>query len=69
MRCVTLACYCTDHDAEIFQMLLAHGANTEARDENKIRPSHLRVLLEHGSDGEARCEGGKTALLPLDIHV
>jgi hypothetical protein len=59
-------------DGSVLRLLLEHGADINAQDEDGRAPLHwasyhgalevVRLLLEHGADVEAKTKSGKTAL-------
>jgi len=63
---------------DVAQLLIEHGADAKAKDDNKLTPLHLasrcghtevtRVLLEHGADMEARNNNGCTPLLMASVR-
>jgi ankyrin repeat protein len=58
-----------EHQFEMAEFLIAHGADVASRTDSGITPIHLaaypemvRILVKHGADLEAREDGGGTPL-------
>jgi uncharacterized protein len=58
-----------EHQFEMAEFLIAHGADVSARNDSGVTPIHLaaypemvRILVKHGADVDAREDGGGTPL-------
>jgi uncharacterized protein len=64
-----------EHQFEMAEYLIAHGADVAARNDSGVTPLHLaaypemaRILVKHGADLEAREDGGGTPLHLASEH-